>query len=130
MQINAPSLIERSLESPETGASCLVEKDCFALCQPGSSVESSKRANISSNTSKSSMNQEESLLWVDDYQCSRCGFELPPSFIEERQEHFDFHLAERLQEEESGNNPMDLLRKQRYYISPCLKDGFQKFLQS
>ncbi|XP_047317305.1 DNA polymerase kappa [Impatiens glandulifera] len=43
-------------------------------------------------------------VWVDDYKCSLCGVELPPSFVEERQEHSDFHLAEKLQEEESTNH--------------------------
>lgn len=44
------------------------------------------------------------LIWVDEYICSVCGFELPPNFIEERQEHLDYHLAEMLQEKESMND--------------------------
>lgn len=40
-------------------------------------------------------------LWIDGYICSICGFELPPGFEEERQEHSDFHLAESLQKEET-----------------------------
>ena len=40
-------------------------------------------------------------LWIDGYICSICGFELPPGFEEERQEHSDFHLAESLQQEET-----------------------------
>ena len=43
--------------------------------------------------------------------------ELPPSFVEERQEHSDFHLAERLQEEESGDNVISLTVKRRYQVS-------------
>ncbi|CAN6469982.1 unnamed protein product [Victoria cruziana] len=39
--------------------------------------------------------------WIDDSRCSFCGLELPPSFFIERQEHFDYHLAEVLQKEES-----------------------------
>ncbi|KAJ0229871.1 DNA polymerase kappa [Hirschfeldia incana] len=46
--------------------------------------------------------QMEPLVWVDGYKCNLCGIELPPSFVEERQEHSDFHLAQRLQNEESG----------------------------
>lgn len=53
----------------------------------------------------SSSNLKEESLWVDEYKCSLCGIELPPSFVDERQEHFDFHLAERLQKEESGSEP-------------------------
>ncbi|GLJ15483.1 hypothetical protein SUGI_0254190 [Cryptomeria japonica] len=41
------------------------------------------------------------MFWVDDFKCSLCGSELPSSFIEERQEHTDYHLAQMLQEEES-----------------------------
>ncbi|XP_016502234.1 DNA polymerase kappa isoform X1 [Nicotiana tabacum] len=52
-------------------------------------------------------------VWVDDYKCSICGIELPTSFIEERQEHSDFHLAERLQGEESGNNLRSFVPQQR-----------------
>lgn len=55
-------------------------------------------------------------VWVDDYKCSICGIELPTSFIEERQEHSDFHLAERLQGEESGNNHRSFVRQQRYLL--------------
>lgn len=45
--------------------------------------------------------QETTMLWLNDYKCSLCGVELPPSFVEERLEHSDFHLAEKLQKEES-----------------------------
>lgn len=53
------------------------------------------------------------LLWVDDYICSVCGIEMPPSFIEERQEHLDYHLAKMLQEEESVNNRAHLTQQER-----------------
>ncbi|KAD3066390.1 hypothetical protein R6Q59_019429 [Mikania micrantha] len=42
------------------------------------------------------------LIWLEDYKCSICGVELPSSFFEERQEHSDFHLAEKLQVEEES----------------------------
>ncbi|KAL2349542.1 hypothetical protein Fmac_003542 [Flemingia macrophylla] len=45
--------------------------------------------------------QEKTMLWLNDYKCSLCGIELPPNFVEERLEHSDFHLAEKLQNEES-----------------------------
>lgn len=54
-------------------------------------------------SSSSSSNAEEAFMWLDDYKCLLCGVELPPSFVEERQEHSDFHLAEKLQEEEEYN---------------------------
>lgn len=50
----------------------------------------------------SSSHLSEDLTWIDDYQCSICGFELPPSFFVERQEHLDFHIAEKLQKLEES----------------------------
>ncbi|CAI0425169.1 unnamed protein product [Linum tenue] len=56
------------------------------------------------------------LYWVDDYKCSLCGIEMPADFLEERQEHSDFHLAERLQKEESTSiiNPRTSLPLKRF----------------
>lgn len=72
-----------------------------------------KEASMPDNDAVFSSNQNEELLWVDDYKCSQCGIELPPSFVEERQEHTDFHLAERLQKEESGTESRILKLSQR-----------------
>lgn len=63
-----------------------------------------------------SFNRKELLLWMDDYKCSICGIEMPPDFVEERQEHFDFHLAEKLQNEESGIDSRTSMLRQRYLI--------------
>ncbi|KAL5561378.1 hypothetical protein UlMin_031125 [Ulmus minor] len=52
----------------------------------------------------SSSNHSELFLWVDNYKCPICGIEIPPDFVDERREHSDFHLAEKLQKEESGSN--------------------------
>lgn len=58
------------------------------------------------------------MFWLNGYECSVCGIELPPSFVEERREHFDFHLAERLQEEEeSGHTNRILKPRQRSFDS-------------
>ncbi|KAL4555868.1 hypothetical protein LXL04_038500 [Taraxacum kok-saghyz] len=55
--------------------------------------------------SLSDNNEEKGLMWLDDYKCLECGIELPPSFVEERQEHVDFHLAQKLQnQEDSGSS--------------------------
>ncbi|XAR52928.1 hypothetical protein NMG60_11021264 [Bertholletia excelsa] len=62
----------------------------------------------------SSLTRTEQSLWVNDYKCRVCGIELPPSFVDERQEHSDFHLAEQLQEEETGSNPRNLSLRQRF----------------
>ena len=52
--------------------------------------EENKRANLPDDDTVSSSNQGKLLLWVNYYKCSLCGIELPPCFVEERQEHFDF----------------------------------------
>lgn len=82
-----------------------------------------KEPSTAGNEEKISSNQTKQLIWVDDYKCSLCGAELPSSFVEERQEHFDFHLAERLQREESGTDLSALMPRQRivgkdYVASP------------
>lgn len=72
--------------------------------------------NVTNNredVARNSVSQKELLLWLNDYKCSICGIEMPASFVEERQEHFDFHLAEKLQKEESGADSTCMLG-QRY----------------
>ncbi|KAJ0640161.1 putative DNA-directed DNA polymerase [Helianthus annuus] len=65
-------------------------------------------------TRSSSSHDKEALIWLEDYKCSLCGVELPPSFLEERQEHADFHLAEKMQmEEESAHTYRNLPLKNR-----------------
>ncbi|KAK6159205.1 hypothetical protein DH2020_006519 [Rehmannia glutinosa] len=66
-----------------------------------------------SGPDKCKSTDDEAVFWLNDYQCSVCGIELPPSFVEERREHFDFHLAQRLQDEESSNINRNLKPKQR-----------------
>lgn len=56
---------------------------------------------LTSHEATASSSKPGQQLWIDDYVCSICGFELPPGFEEERQEHSDFHLAESLQHEET-----------------------------
>nr|GMC85498.1 DNA polymerase kappa [Ipomoea batatas] len=81
----------------------------------GISLDKPKRgANIAyDETGSCSDLNKDLVLWLDDYKCSLCGTELPPSFVEERQEHSDFHLAERLQDEESNDNHRWPTLKQR-----------------
>lgn len=57
---------------------------------------------------------QDQFQWVDGYKCSICGIEMPLEFIDERQEHYDFHFAERLQEESSVSSSMNHCSKQRY----------------
>ncbi|XP_027193460.1 DNA polymerase kappa isoform X2 [Cicer arietinum] len=59
-------------------------------------------SNFLENDRLDSSCQEAVMLWLNDYKCSLCGIELPPSFVEERLEHSDFHFAEKLQKEESS----------------------------
>lgn len=94
----------------------LLEADSLVLQQHEGSyndrVVVADQTNNPYNEVGTSRNQEDQFMWVDDYKCSLCGFELPPSFMEERQEHSDFHLAERLQEE-SGSGLRILSPRQR-----------------
>ncbi|TVU46154.1 hypothetical protein EJB05_05672, partial [Eragrostis curvula] len=56
---------------------------------------------LTSPEATASSSKPDHQFWIDDYICSLCGFELPPGFEEERQEHSDFHLAKMLQQDES-----------------------------
>lgn len=64
-------------------------------------INVNNRSNLLEDERPNSSCQETTMLWLNDYKCSLCGIELPPSFVEERLEHSDFHLAEKLQKEES-----------------------------
>ncbi|KAK1645821.1 hypothetical protein QYE76_063626 [Lolium multiflorum] len=64
-------------------------------------------------------------FWLDGYICSLCGFELPPCFEEERQEHSDFHLAEMLQKEDAADS-QGHLSKERLAERPCSTTPTQK----
>lgn len=68
---------------------------------------------IMDNEAVFSSEQKDGLVWVDDYKCSLCGIEMPPHFDEERQEHSDFHLAERLQKDESRMDSRTSTPRQR-----------------
>ncbi|KAI3903327.1 hypothetical protein MKW98_031981 [Papaver atlanticum] len=69
-----------------------------------------KEENSMENPTVLSSIQEEHVYWVDDYKCSLCGYELPQSFVEERQEHSDYHFAEMLQKEET-RTPKNVLQR-------------------
>ncbi|KAJ6948827.1 DNA polymerase kappa [Populus alba x Populus x berolinensis] len=68
---------------------------------------------IMDNEAVFSSEQKDGLVWVEDYKCSLCGIEMPPYFDEERQEHSDFHLAERLQKDESRMDSRTSTPRQR-----------------
>ncbi|KAM7479104.1 hypothetical protein LguiA_027317 [Lonicera macranthoides] len=104
-----------TLNSHEFETSQLMKTDSLSVWLEGSNLDqANKRNQCSGDEVGTSSNQKERFLWVNDYKCSLCGVELPPSFVEERQEHSDFHLAERLQEEESSNRHRNLPIKQRF----------------
>jgi DNA polymerase kappa len=76
---------------------------------------------IMHNEAVFSPEQKDELVWVDDYKCSLCGIEMPPYFDEERQEHSDFHLAERLQKDESRiDSRTSALRQRLFFILMCV----------
>lgn len=90
-------------------------------CSLGDQSENSSLDNVTCMSNLSEYEQlnayqDETLLWFNDYKCSICGIELPPSFVEERQEHSDFHLAQKLQTEETGFQPRTTMLCQRYLL--------------
>ncbi|XP_052621259.1 DNA polymerase kappa isoform X2 [Lactuca sativa] len=75
----------------------------------------------SDNNNETGPSSSSSLMWLDDYKCLVCGIELPPSFVEERQEHSDFHLAQKLQQEEESEQTYKNLSFKHRMMSQ--KDG-------
>ncbi|XP_010247333.1 PREDICTED: DNA polymerase kappa isoform X3 [Nelumbo nucifera] len=107
-QINTPDLVE--FHDTDKLQKVEVESVAFFGKSKGNSVDQrNKRGNLFYDKTVLSFSQEGQTLWVDGYKCSLCGVELPPSFVEERQEHSDYHLAEMLQKEESESNSRDLM---------------------
>lgn len=114
MPQDTPGMLDHSRGSCKTGGPQLPEAECSSGQCHSSNVDK-PRANIPEDEAVPLSNQERS-LWIDDYKCSICGLELPPSFVEERQEHSDFHLAERLQREESGTSSSSVMLRPRYLL--------------
>lgn len=95
-----------------------MEKDSSSGLLEECSLDQCKREEISCNKDEPGSSKQV-IFWLNDYQCSVCGVELPPSFIQERQEHFDFHLAERLQQDEESTNFNTILKPtQRSFTHP------------
>ncbi|KAI3809897.1 hypothetical protein L1987_19500 [Smallanthus sonchifolius] len=95
-QINENTQVENSVKSSEFDAHVTETHSLERRSQDQLTM-----IDFSDNeTGSSSSYHKEALIWLEDYKCSLCGVELPPSFLEERQEHSDFHLAEKLQVEE------------------------------
>ncbi|KAJ1388355.1 UmuC domain [Sesbania bispinosa] len=95
-------------------------------------VNDGSKSNRLEDERPSSSCQETTMLWVNDYKCSLCGIELPPSFVEERLEHSDFHLAEKLQKEESRIHQTSVpsqCRDQKYRVTGQSKSKKQKLSQ-
>ncbi|OUZ99554.1 DNA-repair protein [Macleaya cordata] len=92
-------------QSHEAGGLGMVETES---CSFSAKIKGDNRLD---NQAVSSSIQEERFFWVDDYKCSLCGVELPQSFVEERQEHSDYHFAEMLQKEESEQNTRNISQR-------------------
>lgn len=98
-------------------------------CKLDTNYSMNDSSNAQNTEAVSVFPQTEPLYWVDGYKCVLCGIELPPSFVEERQEHSDFHLAQRLQNEESGSSSSTTPSKRRSADSNLLKRTPFIFLQ-
>lgn len=99
-------VVEYEEQSVTPNQECKKKEDRTQVLEGDALLRKHKDCKADSNAEKteavSVFPQMEPLVWVDGYRCNLCGIELPPSFVEERQEHSDFHLAQRLQNEESG----------------------------
>ncbi|KAL2936599.1 DNA polymerase kappa [Bienertia sinuspersici] len=102
--------VDHISEPHEPIAMQLLETD---FCHNSNNLDEATRHTNPSNDDVPSSSLQDQFRWVDDYKCSICGIEIPVEFVDERQEHFDFHLAEKLQEECSGNSSMNRCSKQR-----------------
>ncbi|KAL1192585.1 DNA polymerase kappa [Cardamine amara subsp. amara] len=91
----------------------VLEGDALLIKHKECKPDTNDNSNAQNTKAVSVFPQMEPLLWVDGYKCALCGIELPPSFVEERQEHSDFHLAQRLQNEESGSSSSTTPSKRR-----------------
>ncbi|KAJ4966332.1 hypothetical protein NE237_018181 [Protea cynaroides] len=112
-KVAASNLIGYVLQSQESE---MVESQSVSLFgqSKGNNMKGWKeRVSLTDKTILSSSQQEQS-FWVDGYKCSLCGVELPPSFVEERQEHSDYHFAEMIQKMESDHNSRYPSLKQRF----------------
>ncbi|XWS54679.1 hypothetical protein CRYUN_Cryun10bG0110300 [Craigia yunnanensis] len=120
--VKTADMIVHTSKSPKKEILRVSEEDSSVQREPEDSNPDrlNKEPSTSGNEENFSSNQMKQLFWVDDYKCSLCGAELPSSFVEERQEHFDFHLAERLQREESGTDTRALMPRRRIVPKDCV----------
>lgn len=91
----------------------LGEPDACQLVERQEPDEANRHSNSQRDGEPSSCHLDE-FHWIDGYKCSICGIELPPDFVDERQEHSDFHLAERLQKEGPRSSITNHFAKQRH----------------
>lgn len=105
-------------EKTQDGVAQLLGADYSLPVQfEGSCLDRSEsETDVMGSNAASSSHQGELFSWLNGYMCSICGMELPPNFVEERQEHSDFHLAKQLQEEESGTDLRTSMLRPRYLI--------------
>jgi Ca2+-transporting ATPase/DNA polymerase kappa len=83
------------------------------------SASSSKPDQLTNCKASASSSKPDQHFWLDGYICSLCGFELPPCFEEERQEHSDFHLAEMLQKEDAADSQGHLSKERYFSAATC-----------
>ncbi|CAH1450463.1 unnamed protein product [Lactuca virosa] len=113
-----------SVDKEHSDSDPCFEIDDQNICSLNNDHEESVVENLQvteTGPSSSSSSSSSSLMWLDDYKCLVCGIELPPSFVEERQEHSDFHLAQKLQQEEESEQTYKNLSFKHRMMSQ--KDG-------
>lgn len=113
-QLVIPNLAANATPYQEIDVLQTMESEDSSSSRHSEARDHEEMKKMNNHSAKVGCSREEQSFWIDGYICSICGIEIPPSFVEERQEHSDYHFAETLQKEESMNsNSRDLVLKQR-----------------
>ncbi|RWR82466.1 DNA-repair protein [Cinnamomum micranthum f. kanehirae] len=113
-QLVIPNLAANATPYQEIDVLQTMESEDSSSSRHSEACDHEEMKKMNNHSAEVGCSREEQSFWIDGYICSICGIEIPRSFVEERQEHSDYHFAETLQKEESMNiNSRDLVRKQR-----------------
>lgn len=114
LQLVIPNLAANATPYQEIDVLQTMESEDSSSSRHSEARNHEEMKKMNNHSAKVGCSREDQSFWIDGYICSICGIEIPLSFVEERQEHSDYHFAEMLQKEESMNsNSRDLVRKQR-----------------
>ncbi|KGN43848.1 DNA polymerase kappa isoform X1 [Cucumis sativus] len=107
--------ISTAIGSTSDSSDALIRRVSSTACSSSRNLEGNPNNNVDGENQVEvrSPDNNGQIWWIDNYKCTICGAEVPASFVDERQEHIDFHIAEKLQEEESGIRSRTHMPRQR-----------------